>query len=241
MDDRKTIGLVLHSLVAAFGHHVACNEGGAARPYRRATVAKIIAFAQTLWQRAALICPSAVWWTGAASFPSSPRERQVPIRFRPRRPLRAGNGRRRLHRLGTGKNPGVAGMERLLLLDTSEINSSELQSQLTRTHRSVSFEVALGSIGDAHFLDELFRRHPVDLIYHAAGWKQVPLLESHPFSAVRNNALGTHTLAQAAQRGGVEKLVLISTDKAVNPSSIMGVSKRIAELVVVSLATPRAG
>jgi FlaA1/EpsC-like NDP-sugar epimerase len=130
-----------------------------------------------------------------------------------------------------------AGLQRLLLLDTSEIGLSELQRQLAKTHKNESIELGLGSIDDADFLDALFSRHRVDLIYHAAAWKQVPLLESHPFSAVRNNALGTHTLVEAAIRGGVPKLVLISTDKAVNPSSIMGVSKRIAELAVVSQAS----
>jgi FlaA1/EpsC-like NDP-sugar epimerase len=92
-------------------------------------------------------------------------------------------------------------------------------------------------VDDADLLNSLFSRHRVDIIYHAAAWKQVALLESNPFSAVRNNGIGTHTLAQAAIRGGVSKLVLVSTDKAVNPRSIMGASKRIAELVVASLSS----
>ena len=75
------------------------------------------------------------------------------------------------------------------------------------------------------------------MIYHAAAWKQVALLEANPFAAVKNNGIGTHTLAQAAIRGGVPQLVLVSTDKAVNPRSIMGASKRIAELVVTSFSS----
>jgi FlaA1/EpsC-like NDP-sugar epimerase len=129
-----------------------------------------------------------------------------------------------------------AGVERLLLLDSSELSLFELQADLASAFRNVSFEAALGSIDDDALLDSLFSRHRVDLVYHAAAWKQVPLLESNPFAAVCNNGLGTHKLAQAAMRAGVPKLVLISTDKAVNPRSIMGVSKRIAELAVVSLS-----
>ena len=136
-----------------------------------------------------------------------------------------------------------AGVEHLLLLDSSEIGLAELRRQLAscgvgpRDVRSACpADFVCGSIDDAALLDSLFSRHPIDLVYHAAAWKHVPLLESDPFSAVRNNGIGTHILAQAAIRGGVSNLVLISTDKAVNPRSIMGASKRIAELAVVSLS-----
>lgn len=129
-----------------------------------------------------------------------------------------------------------AGVERLVLLDSSELSLFGLQTDLASTFRNVSFEAILGSIDDDALLDSLFSRHRVDLVYHAAAWKQVPLLESNPFAAVRNNGLGTYTLAQAAIRAGVPRLVLISTDKAVNPRSIMGVSKRIAELALMSLS-----
>ena len=77
-----------------------------------------------------------------------------------------------------------------------------------------------------------------EVIYHAAAFKHVPLLERNPIAAVRNNAIGTYTLAQAALRHGTPKLILISTDKAVNPHSVMGVSKRLAELAVVALSSP---
>ncbi|MBV9769535.1 MAG: polysaccharide biosynthesis protein [Bryobacterales bacterium] len=130
-----------------------------------------------------------------------------------------------------------AGVQRLLLLDSSEINLFHLQQQLDRSSPNVAPEFILGSVDDPALLDSLFRRRPVDMIYHAAAWKQVPLLEKNPFAAIRNNSIGTYTLAQAAICARVPKLVLISTDKAVNPRSIMGVSKRIAELVAVSLAS----
>ena len=127
-----------------------------------------------------------------------------------------------------------SGVERLLLLDSSETGLSELQSHLTGAFNETTIESALGSVDDEVFLRSLLSRHRVDVVYHAAAWKHVPQLENHPFSTLRNNGLGTHTLAQAAIRAGVSKLVLISTDKAVNPRSVMGVSKRIAELAVVS-------
>ena len=91
---------------------------------------------------------------------------------------------------------------------------------------------------DVNLLDDIFTRFQPEVIYHAAAFKHVPLLERNPIAAVRNNAIGTYTLAQAALRHGTPRLILISTDKAVNPHSVMGVSKRLAELAVVSLSTP---
>lgn len=122
-----------------------------------------------------------------------------------------------------------AGVERLLLLDSCEAGLRDLQSRLGGA------AVVLGDVADEALLDSCFGRFRVDLIYHAAAWKHVPLLESHPFSAIANNALATHALARAAIRAGVPRLVLVSTDKAVNPRSIMGASKRIAELAALSL------
>jgi FlaA1/EpsC-like NDP-sugar epimerase len=141
--------------------------------------------------------------------------------------------------IGSALARAIAGarVERLLLLDSSEISLFELQGQISSTRHDAPFEIVLGSVDDASLLDWILSRHRVDVIYHAAAWKQVGLLESNPFSAIRNNAVGTYTLAQAAIRGGVDKLVLVSTDKAVNPRSIMGASKRIAELVVASLSS----
>jgi FlaA1/EpsC-like NDP-sugar epimerase len=141
--------------------------------------------------------------------------------------------------IGSALARAIAGaqVQRLLLLDSSEISLFELQGQIARTCAAASLETVLGSVDDAGLLDWILSRHRVDVIYHAAAWKQVALLESNPFSAVRNNGVGTYTLAQAAIRGGVPKLVLVSTDKAVNPRSVMGVSKRIAELIVASLSS----
>jgi FlaA1/EpsC-like NDP-sugar epimerase len=98
----------------------------------------------------------------------------------------------------------------------------------------------IGDIGDRKFLDHLFREHRPELIFHAAAYKHVPLMERNPFSAIANNAIGTHTLAGAAVDAGVSKLIAISTDKAVNPRSVMGASKRIAEQIVLAYASSEA-
>jgi FlaA1/EpsC-like NDP-sugar epimerase len=101
----------------------------------------------------------------------------------------------------------------------------------------VRHEAFLGTVDDAALLDDIFSRFHPEIVYHAAAFKHVPLLEHNPIAAVQNNAIGTWVLAQAAIRGGASTLVLISTDKAVNPHSVLGVSKRIAELAVVALSS----
>jgi FlaA1/EpsC-like NDP-sugar epimerase len=123
----------------------------------------------------------------------------------------------------------AAAPSRLVLLDSGEQNLFEVSQH-------VPGEAILGTIADASLLDDLFHRFRPRVIFHAAAFKHVPLLEQNPFAAIHNNAIGTYTLVQSALRHGPSCLVLVSTDKAVNPHSIMGASKRIAELVVVSQA-----
>jgi FlaA1/EpsC-like NDP-sugar epimerase len=125
-------------------------------------------------------------------------------------------------------NPGF-----LILLDHSEQNLHEINLQLSVAGKP-SYAAILGDILDASLLDEIFERYHPQTIYHAAAFKHVPLMESNPIAVVRNNALGTWELAKAAVRFGAERLLLISTDKAVNPRSIMGASKRVAELALLS-------
>jgi len=96
----------------------------------------------------------------------------------------------------------------------------------------------VGSILDKHLLDRLFREHCPELVMHTAAYKHVPLMEQNPFSAMANNAIGTYTLVTAALQSRVEQIVMVSTDKAVNPQGIMGASKRIAEIVLLSDASP---
>jgi FlaA1/EpsC-like NDP-sugar epimerase len=130
-----------------------------------------------------------------------------------------------------------AGPRCMVLLDSSEYNLFEICRHLELTFEHVPHEAALGSVDDTALLDGIFSRFHPEMVYHAAAFKHVPLLECNPIAAVRNNTIGTWVLAQAALRHGASKLVLISTDKAVNPHSVMGASKRIAELVVVSLSS----
>lgn len=131
-----------------------------------------------------------------------------------------------------------AGPRRIVLLDSSEHNLFEIQRTMESAFGHVAHEAVLGMAGDADLLDDIFGHFHPEMVYHAGAFKHVPLLERNPIAAVRNNALGTLAVAQAAVRHGASKLVLISTDKAVNPHSVMGASKRIAELIVVGLSSP---
>ncbi len=131
----------------------------------------------------------------------------------------------------------AAGPSRIVLLDSAEHNLFQIRQHLESAFGQVLSEPVLGSVDDVPLLDDIFTRFQPEVIYHAAAFKHVSLLEHNPIAAVRNNALGTYTLAQAALRHGTPRLILISTDKAVNPHSVMGVSKRLAELAVVSLSS----
>jgi len=133
----------------------------------------------------------------------------------------------------------AAGARPLVLLDSSENNLFGIERRLDAAYGKVPREAVLASVTDAGLLERLFRRLRPSVIYHAAALKHVALLEHNPLAAVRNNALGTYTLAQAALDCGVPALVLVSTDKAVNPRSIMGASKRLAELAVAALSGPQ--
>jgi len=132
----------------------------------------------------------------------------------------------------------AAGPSRIVLLDSAEHNLFQIGQHLESAFGNVPCVAVLGSVDDPHLLDDIFTRFRPEVIYHAAAFKHVPLLERNPIAAVRNNALGTHRLAQAALRHGTPRLALISTDKAVNPHSVMGASKRLAELTVIALSGP---
>jgi FlaA1/EpsC-like NDP-sugar epimerase len=121
----------------------------------------------------------------------------------------------------------------LILLDHSERNLHETDSELSAVLPSVPVTSVLGDIGDAGLLSEIFDRHRPDIVYHTAAFKHVPLMESNPLAAVRNNAVGTNTLAKFSRIAGVRAFVMVSTDKAVNPISVMGASKRVAELALL--------
>jgi len=121
----------------------------------------------------------------------------------------------------------------LILLDHSERNLHEIDSELTVVLPGVPLTSVLGDICDADLLSEIFDRYRPEIVYHAAAFKHVPLMENNPLAAVRNNTLGTNTLAKISRIAGVRAFVMVSTDKAVNPISIMGASKRVAELALL--------
>jgi len=126
----------------------------------------------------------------------------------------------------------------LILLDHSEGNLHQIKFDLSvLPGRHVLFPV-VGSICDGALLTEIFKERKPETIIHAAAFKHVPLMESNPIQAVQNNSLGTYFLAQMARMHDVARFVMVSTDKAVNPHSVMGASKRLAELALLRWVSP---
>jgi FlaA1/EpsC-like NDP-sugar epimerase len=119
--------------------------------------------------------------------------------------------------------------------DIAESPLFELELQMREAFPATPFHAEIGNIQNPVRVDEVMNRHKPAVIYHAAAYKHVPLMESHPFEAVENNVFGTCHLALAALAHDVENFVLISSDKAVRPMSVMGVSKRIAEMVLLGM------
>ena len=124
--------------------------------------------------------------------------------------------------------------EKLVIFDVYENNAYEIQQELLRDHPELKLCVEIGSVRDSRRLAQLFKKHRPQLVYHAAAHKHVPLMEGSPAEAVKNNAIGTYKTAYAAMCTGVERFVLISTDKAVNPTNVMGATKRLCEMVIQS-------
>jgi FlaA1/EpsC-like NDP-sugar epimerase len=132
-----------------------------------------------------------------------------------------------------------SGAKLVLLLDHSEQNLYQVHNELSAGAGSLVHVPILGDISDKALLDELLEKYRPGAIFHAAAFKHVPLMEANPIAVIRNNVLGTWTLANAALRHGVGQLVMISTDKAVNPRSVMGAAKRVAELILLRLSNSR--
>ncbi len=124
----------------------------------------------------------------------------------------------------------------LVLYERHENSLYTIGSELADKGQSALVHLVLGDITDAQRLDDTIREYRPDIIFHAAAHKHVPMMEENPGEAVKNNLLGTQMVAEAAVKNNVEHFVLISTDKAVNPSSVMGASKRAAELVIQAMA-----
>lgn len=122
--------------------------------------------------------------------------------------------------------------ELLILLERSENNLHHIQVELLDKFPGIPLKVVLGDILDEEKLDLIFSIHRPQIIFHAAAFKHVPMMENNPLEAVQNNILGTYNVISAADRYGVEDFVSISTDKAVYPTSVMGATKRVAEMLV---------
>ena len=122
--------------------------------------------------------------------------------------------------------------KQLLVLDIYENNAYDIQMELVRKYPDLNLEVLIGSVRDTKRLDYILGKYQPEIVFHAAAHKHVPLMEDSPNEAIKNNVFGTYKMAQAAARYGVKRFVLISTDKAVNPTNIMGASKRLCEMVV---------
>lgn len=123
----------------------------------------------------------------------------------------------------------------LVIFDIYENNAYDIEQELKRSHPELDMKVLIGSVRDSRRIEWVFDTYKPDVVYHAAAHKHVPLMESSPNEAIKNNVIGTYKTAIAALKSGTEKFVLISTDKAVNPTNIMGASKRLCEMVIQSL------
>ena len=123
--------------------------------------------------------------------------------------------------------------KQLIILDIYENNAYELEQHLVRKYgKSLNFVVEIASVRDRDRLDAIFNHYRPDVVFHAAAHKHVPLMEHSSCEAVKNNVFGTYNTADMAEKYGVSKFVLISTDKAVNPTNVMGASKRMCEMVI---------
>ncbi len=122
--------------------------------------------------------------------------------------------------------------KQLIIYDIYENNAYDIQQELTRSLPDLNLVTLIGSVRNTARLDDIFSKYHPELIYHAAAHKHVPLMEVSPGEAVKNNVFGTLKLVQAADKYGVARFVMISTDKAVNPTNVMGATKRICEMII---------
>lgn len=122
--------------------------------------------------------------------------------------------------------------KQLIIFDIYENNAYDIQQELKNKFPALDLTVLIGSVRNTHRMNSIFEKYRPDIVYHAAAHKHVPLMEDSPNEAIKNNVFGTYKTALAADRYGVKRFVLISTDKAVNPTNIMGASKRICEMII---------
>ena len=124
--------------------------------------------------------------------------------------------------------------KKLIIFDIYENNAYAIQMELKQAHPELDLEVLIGSVRDSRRIFQVFEQYHPQIVYHAAAHKHVPLMEGSPCEAIKNNAIGTYKTAFAAMANGTERFILISTDKAVNPTNVMGASKRLCEMIIQS-------
>ena len=124
------------------------------------------------------------------------------------------------------------GPKQLIIFDIYENNAYEIEQELKKSYPQLNLVVLIGSVRDSRRINHVFETYHPDVVYHAAAHKHVPLMEHSASEAIKNNTIGTYKTAYAAMRNGCQRFVLISTDKAVNPTNIMGASKRLCEMVI---------
>lgn len=131
----------------------------------------------------------------------------------------------------------IAGHEpkQLIIFDIYENNVYDIEQELRRKYPKLNLAALIGSVRDSRKINQVFEEYEPEIVYHAAAHKHVPLMETSPNEAIKNNVVGTYKTAYAALKHGAQRFVLISTDKAVNPTNIMGASKRLCEMVIQSM------
>jgi len=125
--------------------------------------------------------------------------------------------------------------KQLIIVDIYENNAYDIEQELVRNLPNLNLKTLIASVRDANKIDKIFEEYRPNIVFHAAAHKHVPLMETSPNEAVKNNVGGTLNVAKSASKYGVQKFVLISTDKAVNPTNIMGATKRICEMIVQAM------
>ena len=125
--------------------------------------------------------------------------------------------------------------KQLIIFDIYENNAYDIEQELRRKYKDLNLVVLIGSVRDSRRINMVFEQYKQDIVNHAAAHKHVPLMENSPNEAIKNNVIGTYKTAYAALKHGTKRFVLISTDKAVNPTNIMGASKRLCEMVIQSM------
>uniref|UniRef100_UPI002603FFDA polysaccharide biosynthesis protein n=1 Tax=Clostridium sp. TaxID=1506 RepID=UPI002603FFDA len=127
------------------------------------------------------------------------------------------------------------GPKKLIIFDIYENNAYDIQNELKYNYPNLDLEVLIGSVRDRNRIEDIYKTYKPNLVFHAAAHKHVPLMEDSPFEAIKNNVFGTYNVAEFASKYKVERFVLISTDKAVNPTNIMGATKRLCEMIIQSM------